>query len=1023
MAWWKCGGRQQIAASQIFLNKWSKHMKSEVVHKTEDMRSQRASGKRRSAGHSPAWLAWATLAALVFGTLPVEGRDQCYEWRKPTSVGSYGQRWGHAMAYDSDRGVVVLFGGERGLDGSKEYFDDTWEYDGASWKRINVAGTKPAPRAFHAMAYDPVKKRVVLAGGEDSRIGGSCDYYDFGDVWAYTSNGTNGLWVRLPVGDFNRSGHALVFDSLSQHIMSVQGHPAKHPGPPGFACFDSGIDHYTQLRESQWVPVPGSNTTNYHSVWGVGAAFDVSRGVVLSIGGFGGLPDIFQEFRPGVGEFPLPQQLSSRRLVATAYDSWRQRVVVVGGVGDYPELGEEVYEWDPNPGGGWVVLPRLPAGQGRAGAQMVYDPKRQVMVLTGGAGGGAPDWSNGGRFDDTWELWPVVVPQAEVVPADAQADVCGSITLRLRLPAPLSFQDFGRLRFRWRLDGSPIQDGPHFTGTATTNLTISPVQQGHAGRYDAIVWDDQCGYGARTSSIAKVTVNPGLQWVFRTTNGPSSRAGHAMVYDSQRRAAVLFGGRRRISGTTPYNAVAEGFNDLWLWDGATWTQRLPATRTNGWAYSGNIGWYPTYTGRPVQRIQHAMAYDSRRDRLVIFGGTAIDPDGQTQQLIPPLNDLWEWDGVRWLFKGTNGPPPRRDGTMTYDEQRGVTVFFGGSRGGADAENLDLWEWNGYQWTKRQPLPVGGYIQDKGAMAYDSFRRVVVYGPSVGPYLGTTYRWHFWAWDGTAWSSPYPGVPASGTALTLDGTEGGAMAFDAARRRTIWFGGWQSAVRRDYTALFDGANWTMLPTGGGQVPSPRGDAAMAYDPIRQVTVLFGGDSLSFSPSPGTNDTWELAAIDKPFIREAPVGQMLRVGETVQFHVSAAGPGPFSYQWYRSGRGPVQDGGRIQGAMTDTLIITDTQVVDGDYYHVAVRNQCGETTTQPVSLEYNPVFGVRSTPGVGFGADYQAGQLQVVWPQADAVLLQATSPAGPWEIVEGATSPFVPGAGENARFFRLRLPAVQ
>jgi hypothetical protein len=290
----------------------------------------------------------------------------------------------------------------------------------------------------------------------------------------------------------------------------------------------------------------------------------------------GGNKNCYEEYRPGIGVSPLPQQLGGyRRLVAAAYDSWRQRVVVVGGVGDYSELGEEAYEWNPNPAGGWVTLPRLPSGQGRAGAQMVYDRKREVMVLTGGAGGGAPDWGNGGRYDDTWELWPSLVPQAEVVPSDAQADVCGSITLRLRAPPPLSLQDYGRLRFQWRLDGAPIQDGPHFTGTTTANLTISPVQQGHAGRYDAIVWDDQCGYGARTSYVAKLTVNPGLQWVFRTTNGPSPRAGHAMVYDSQRRAAVLFGGRRLISGTTAYNAVAEGLNDLWQWDGTSWTQRWP----------------------------------------------------------------------------------------------------------------------------------------------------------------------------------------------------------------------------------------------------------------------------------------------------------------------------------------------------------------------------------------------------------------------------------------------------------------
>lgn len=988
-------------------------MKSKSAQTTRDERTQRASGKYRPQRRSPAWLAWLALAALALSALPVEGRDQCYEWRKRTTVNSYGQRWGHAMAYDSDRGVVVLFGGERGNDGNLEYFDDTWEYDGGSWKRINVPGSKPSARSFHSMAYDHDSKRVVLAGGENSYIGGQCESYQFGDTWVYTSDGTNGLWVQLVAAGFTpRSGHALVFDTRRGVIMSVQGDFISRRD----FCYVDTPEPYIELRGFRWLVPEGGLNYFRDRIWGVGAAFDESGGVVLAIGG---IENLYAQYRPGEGESPLGQQLGGRRkLIAAAYDSWRRRVVVVGGVGDYPEIGEEVYEWDPNPGGGWVALPRLPAGQGRAGAQMVYDRKREVMVLTGGAGGGAPDWSNGGRYDDTWELWPILVPQTEVLPADAQADVCGSLTLRLRAPPPLSLQDYGRLRFQWRLDGVPIQDGLNFTGTATTNLTISPVQQGHAGRYDAVVWDDQCGYGARTSYVARVTVNPGLQWVFRTTNGPSARSGHAMAYDSHRRVSVVFGGRRLISGTSAQNQVVQGLNDLWQWDGTTWQQRLPTTRTNGWSWSSSLGWRPTYQDRPVQRKFHAMAYDSRRDRLVVYGGNAIDPDGRVD-LSTPLADLWEWDGARWLFKGTNGPPRRSDGSMAFDENRGRIVFFGGWRNGVDVQKLDLWEWNGYEWYLGKPLPVSGYTQDEGGMVYDTFRKTVVYGPTSG----SGQLWHFGFWNGEIWTSSGtpPGVTRSPAVERLLDTRDGAMAFDSARRRTVWFGGWKNSMTNT-TGFFDGTNWTLIAASGAPIPTSRVDPAMAYDPIRQVTVLFGGDISGLDPSPGTNDTWELAAIDKPLIREAPVGQTLRLGETTQFRVAASGPGPFTHQWYRSDSGlALADTARFQGSQTDTLTITNTQVIDGGYYHVEVRNQCGATQTIPVALEYNPVFGVRSTPGVGFGADHVAGQLQVAWPQAGAVLEQALDPSGPWQAVDGATSPYVPGGAVQARFFRLRLPA--
>src|SRR5690606_11603877 len=63
-----------------------------------------------------------------------------------------------AMAYDSARGKVVLFGGA-----DSHLRGDTWEWDGVSWRR--VATTGPSARDGHAMAYDATRKKVVLFGG------------------------------------------------------------------------------------------------------------------------------------------------------------------------------------------------------------------------------------------------------------------------------------------------------------------------------------------------------------------------------------------------------------------------------------------------------------------------------------------------------------------------------------------------------------------------------------------------------------------------------------------------------------------------------------------------------------------------------------------------------------------------------------------------------------------------------------------------------------------------------------------
>lgn len=84
-----------------------------------------------------------------------------------------GPRDHHAMAYDSDRGKMVMHGGSVVLlidsvsgeikTASETWFDETWEYDGEAWKPF--AGTGPGTRAHHCLAHDPVRKVTMLIGG------------------------------------------------------------------------------------------------------------------------------------------------------------------------------------------------------------------------------------------------------------------------------------------------------------------------------------------------------------------------------------------------------------------------------------------------------------------------------------------------------------------------------------------------------------------------------------------------------------------------------------------------------------------------------------------------------------------------------------------------------------------------------------------------------------------------------------------------------------------------------------------
>jgi hypothetical protein len=85
-----------------------------------------------------------------------------------------------------------------------------------------------------------------------------------------------------------------------------------------------------------------------------------------------------------------------------------------------------------------------------------------------------------------------------------------------------------------------------------------------------------------------------------------------MAYDAARGQVVLFGG----------SCSSGGLNDTWVWDGANWVQKFPATS-------------------PPARWAHAMAYDAARGQVVLFGGTGSSFF---------LNDTWVWDGTNWVQK-------------------------------------------------------------------------------------------------------------------------------------------------------------------------------------------------------------------------------------------------------------------------------------------------------------------------------------------------------------------------------------
>jgi hypothetical protein len=273
--------------------------------------------------------------------------------------------------------------------------------------------------------------------------------------------------------------------------------------------------------------------------------------------------------------------------------------------------------------------------------------------------------------------------------------------------------------------------------------------------------------------------------------------------------------------------------------------------------------------QPLPRRHHAVAYDARSARVVLYGGASND--NQT------LDDLWSWDGRQWTLLGRSVPSaghllftdedgtlvlaggtegitapwdsgawqivmrePRRVGAAgTQDVPRGRFVMHGGSP--APGQTLgDTLEFDRNFW--RRVSTSGPMARMTGAMVFDSARAVSVLfgGTAVNPVRMLD---DLWEWDGVTWRQPEI------TSERPAGRGSPGMAYDSARREIVLFGGFDNQRQSlADTWLWNGSSWRRAEVEG---PSARHETYMAFDAARGVVVLFGG----VTDSESLGDTWE------------------------------------------------------------------------------------------------------------------------------------------------------------------------
>lgn len=321
-----------------------------------------------------------TIAVLVGIGLGDDSPAQI--WQQVSTPTAPTSRGAHSMAYDSHREVVVLFGGNASSASCSP--NDTWEWDGMAWNPA-VHSVAPPARSYSSMAYDPVRREVLLFGGWN------CSGQALDDTWTW-----DGIsWVqRQPAArPPARFGGKLFFDDTLSAIVLFGGTTRTTHG--GGTLSDTWMWDGLDWRPLQPALSPPSRA--YFSL-----TYDPGRRRAVLFGGWNNLfgspsfADTWEWDGTSWTEMHPPTTPGRRNGVESVYDVTRMRTILHGGDDACVNAYTTTWDWDGSTWRPWI--PNAAPGYRLVHGMAYHAGQRQVVLF-----GGLPaTCASNAPYGDTW---------------------------------------------------------------------------------------------------------------------------------------------------------------------------------------------------------------------------------------------------------------------------------------------------------------------------------------------------------------------------------------------------------------------------------------------------------------------------------------------------------------------------------------------------------------------------------------------------------------------------------------------